>query len=722
MATFAPEIQPTEAPMFLNLPKGITQPKPNEAGALALKGAGNILDEAATFGHEEVQEAVTKESRDAAEGLQKQYSDSLVADDSSNSKATAYAEMPGNLQSSLQEAPSIEARRANGKITNTQYLAQMNQLQSQLRSKYPDFIPQIDSSFSKVTGEPPANALLKSRIADINATTAALKGEQDKFLTHAYTVAANGFTNVPQLIDDVQNGRKTVQQGWAELSRTMQFKAQKELGDAQFTSYEHNKTYATDIAFNNMTAIAQGHANLAFNAMANGVGTGSPQEILESLGKFQASGKEMTSEEATKKAMDVEAYKTRTAAAIWKDFNKPLSNGKSYIQSLGPDGVTKAKKMVEDIMYPFDALRDSLRKGDVSQAMASANLVKAMTDDTNKAMFDDPNVGNYLRKMAALNLTDPAMSNAIFQNNVTNKFPEAVAAWRQSAATRAATTPGVSLKGDITKAQENGALKGGEGFNDPRLFESLVNDVDRIGDPNTSSETRQKLIQHAYGPANLGVVAKFTKEGYDPATRQIIPNQQFSVFRKMMSDKNLDAAFKEGGESWKTVREFGRQEFGRELFGNAIGRLRSLYNPSVGGNDAVGWDNSQSHFIAVNPSPFVKRVVEDINGGIDVIKKIAEKEGSDPNAYILNQLLEIKAIDPDRMKGLPQAMYDAVNASRESNIKAQEERTKQLREDSQVAPAPKRSKPRAKGPTNERFNQQIQEGVDANKDQLRVRD
>lgn len=86
---------------------------------------------------------------------------------------------PQEIRDTLNKSERLTAAREAGKLGDSHYWAQMDILARQLRSRYPGHRDAIDSSFSQITGNIPANAIRSALQTEINAYTEAGDSDQE---------------------------------------------------------------------------------------------------------------------------------------------------------------------------------------------------------------------------------------------------------------------------------------------------------------------------------------------------------------------------------------------------------------------------------------------------------------------------------------------------------------------------------------------------------------
>lgn len=587
MAIFNPQVQPTPDPYFLHLSRPIGNIDADKSKALAISATGEGISDAVKGADEVVKKTIEDKVYDKASAIRDQFSSQLaeadtlvrqkpdlITDDGSTGPATG---VPAQLKGLPSTLDMLDNARANGKVSPTNYKAQLDSIASDLRSQFPGYRQYIDSQFEKVVGMNPANALIESRIQDINSFQVRINENQNKVLT--YLGSHNEYPITAALAQRAQTGNLSMSQAIAALSpfiqsdhnlrmgtaRIEQDKLVGEMADRQATQVIGDYTAGTGAAHINGIMITAGLDHpTRISDYIEGVKKGTiplptPQQneaLVSMLTQDKASAQaEMRAELYRKNPNDLRDPKNpnsgRTPASYIKnieDINKHIAAGTAL----------------------HDTLIDLITNKDTGTAQALSRMSTALVDaqyaqllqSTARADPKDPNsrpLGDMLKmiaigtKVGGPNVGAQTLSQALGMNlgtvmgTVVSKMatdlttsegrrqvadprtgatyygqqPPAAAPYNPASQTQV-LPPAPSMNDTVVAAIQRGVPAAG--------IKIIANLPTIVSDPKQPDEKKLAITKNTFSPENIPLLNNFVRENRDPDSGKV-QGGQYSTFR-----------------------------------------------------------------------------------------------------------------------------------------------------------------------------------------------
>lgn len=665
MANFDPDVQKVAEPEFLNFFRPVEKTAVNEKGAIALKGVGQL----AAGGIEAADQITTKYARDETLGSIQKIRDERVAELSTMDNAPTSPnqqsptdplfnqDTPGDKPAPVVQAQkyvqNVGEAKANGKQSDVYYDMLLDTKLKEIRSRFPGYRQVIDQAASEASGRDVANQRITDLKSDLDAKTAAAKEKASKLETIG--LASLKYDNGPAMFSAWKAGKLSddAYRAWIGKNENIGYNIQQ--AKDLIALKRENGLAVTDDADKLVTRTVNG--KLSNFITSQDALTGSEKEALDYVqgvhtgriqmqpGEPQAMAQVMS---ALKQKFTQSTYQTMAADPAYKDADP-----------------AKIKASVADAASYFDNQIAFITNEQVGLAHAAKNYVQSVTDNyesdlltksptpvanffkLNKAMSDLHISPDYQQKLVTTLQGDVRFNSAI-QAFMLQKTMENVV--DTPAATP--TANGTSWFWDmITRAQRNDLP--------PAANKKISELPQEILDPNLNDAGKVNVARKAFTPANRGLMSQYG-EPAQVFARWTSPDMTKEVWRLGQQDKTL----------WNEYKRWGQETFGSEILPREIQNINKYEDL---GAINVRWDGKQfiPYYGSTTPyhTPTVRGTIlssfNNLNLGLNSIVHIAEREGVNPEAYVIQTLINagVNSGDPDR-NSIPGKMFLAIKNNR----------------------------------------------------------
>jgi len=670
MAAFNPSVPDMNDPNWLGWSKAIQQPEGDKSKGVLFNAVGDTLESGLKIGDKLVQKYAENEVEKQAQPIVDEQMKSMQAQSTAikenrpltQNDLMQYAQddsQPKGIDTAIGRAESLTNARANGKLSETDYWGKLYSTLKDVRSHYPGYRQYIDQEMERVTGKNVANAYMTSLLGDINAAMSNTQKDQEHIATMFRQAIDKGVPNAANDFDMFRSGKMDASQALHKLNdyyaKDYQYKTIQQGAEVRKLGREEETIQAKDMA----DMLANKGAASYFSAL-------SPTETqFNSVVQGVRSGQDISPDQAQAFSTQIATSKLQAERQLRKDFNDPRQGmgGRSIASIIGPE---ETKKRIEAQLQDFDGLSNLMTNKDYGLVHAAFNAQKAITSADQLGLLKDQTMGGFFRLQASMKDMSPEL-----QKQMTNYFldknfgPQGMNTWIQGKISEFATgQPGATLTQAVKDVQKETKLSDG---NKAKTSQELINWVMKIADPSTPDQAKINFIKSAYGFANLDLIEQFEKG-----------QSQQSIFSAMTSPEVTKEIRKQSASDpslWSGYKEWALRSV-NQVFNNELRQLTGLTSTK----GMVGWDSTNGQFV---PSPdlqrrpqegtLLMRTINRLNFALHNTGEIAKAEGQDPNAYALQIMQQLNAINPDTMKGLPQEFYDAVNKHREAEKNAIEQ-------------------------------------------------
>lgn len=590
-------------------------------------------------------------------------------------------QVPKALDDLTPNLTALQGARANKKISKTDYDARLDALAKDFRRDFPGWRDYIDAKFQSITGENPANAVIRSRIQDINSWVAASKSEQDKILGVAMREEnlriegmperiqiAKATGNYDSLLKFIQEN--TITKRRAELAEQGLNETKFTLADKALQSTKLGEKQASQRVTNYMDTLLE----------ASGIST--------DPAKAQATFEGMDPAQAQQTAQLIRSKVELMRAQIRADLHAPIkgdSGGNSKAFYMGPDAVNKT---IDESIKPALALADYLDNKQNGLAFHYARMNQAWQDTAANQMLGTKKMGDMLRegKVFEQHFGSQALA-VIIPKLMTDGISDEYKKYKVSAISKKwdavmanpdpVTGAPRTLKDDVLEARK-------QVMTDPeltaeekpkimaKLNETFISQIRDIQDPTIPADIRKRYVERAYSEEGKGLIAQLERDGIGTGGKK----GKFSVYNDLYSDEQTAAIAKLGGKHWEMYKDSAQSAWSNELLKPELRSLNSIIiqNPNV----EITW-NDKEHKFGANFGPatasggmfgapsdyksvvpaagevsrFTQERVGDtvrrLNSTLQKYATIAKSEGADApgiNNYVLRTLSQAVGNDP----------------------------------------------------------------------------
>ena len=612
-----------------------------------------------------------------------------VSGDTANDALDIVTQQPQQTPEELENLPhqveGLASSRANNKISPTDFYARLNSMAKSYRARYPGYKELIDQTVSKVTGVNPANAQIKSTIADINAA-AAKKGDtktKDRawLLSHADQVP-NGIDLV-QRFDRGEDFYKLASIIQPVLNANAQFDYETKVAAA---ADREAKQKGIDVG-KAITTHSDLVAQQSLESIKLDTGLDTDEKMTDFMTRYSKGQVAVDTIQWPQLDNLVRQNRATTKAQLLKFYNTPIPGGNGETP-MTLHGQEETMKKIDKALVYHDAVLESIGQKDPGMANTNLNMSKAAATDTLVSMFGTKDTGAIMKIMAAFTSVSPdfakTMNDAVMMNKDIPQIdktaliaqiaklstpPKSFVTPRTGTSlgtTSPATQP--TIKEEVNKAVDHGMTN--------THIKSLMELPQQIFDPNNKDDlAKRALAASAFDPKNAGLIAQFETDKMNRG--DFVPGQQ-SIYKSLVNEKMSAEIWRlsqADPQLWQNYKTFARDELANgplkmDVRGMNVIQLPPSYrmtwdadNHQIGIRDALGKDvlNSKSPL----PSPYVKNTVKRINGGLESLATVAKYDKStNVDVYLLQTLLDYGYNPREAPLSIPDNVMSAILASR----------------------------------------------------------
>jgi hypothetical protein len=512
----------------------------------------------------------------------------------------------------------IHTAYQQGKISETNYYAQLETMTRSIRSRFPGFREEVDAMVHSVTGITPANALRSSILHDLSRASESQDALAKEFRSFE--------TNKAQYLPSDYWQRKSAGKPYSEEETRAHVASQEQL--------EHGvkqQSAALDLKAkqNNLTeGEAESTARDGVSAIHTRVMT-QLNPFFQELVDKQKSGKPFTPEEQQFVRARFNQYKAAAQQAYDGYFDSPLTQGST--RTMG--GLVKDKRagIISDQMKIFDTLEKNLFDPQSGVVEMAAQMNKGITDQKTLELTRKypllPEIGVLTTKFgpaAGEMLKGIILTNPELNQKVSEPIKQILSGQNIS-----------SIQGKTTADQQLDDLTSTAEGKKPATIKAWVDSkVNLLANPALDKESIENVAKSVFGNDPMGskLLGRFNEAS------------QQEVFQKMVAPQVVANMQKVGGTAWENYSSWAKNAF--------VTTIRSAASGVGNSPDSPYWKvtfNDKSSRFELSPTPEGIRFLNNkgqMATGYSVIDALSRFVGSDVKSQIDKINLNIDRVKP----------------------------------------------------------------------------
>lgn len=628
---FNPDIPKEKTPDFTGASKGS---RPDTSIGTLLEGTGKLFGDLVQAKDQWYKNTITEQATAGVDQISNEFGVGSAETIDRTIVPKDRQPLPEEIENSMAHLKNLKTASASGSLTYSNYLARLESVSRQLRSRYPGYREHIDSEMSQLTGVKSANALVRELFNESNKWNSAEKREEAFINSHIKDIPPQYW------IDRKQGAKWEFDRLRSEVNIRVYNDANQNIRQNQIATENQEgtlgKTRAADAA---RTDLAQ-QAAMAERDISNGIGK-TRKEFLERTKAWEDNGGKLDPEAEQQMRILGTQYKMMRDQQLQDMLNNKRMGGDpknpTYSEILSPqDRASIVENYNKETTAFIDALGPNPKIGILEAKQAYNEAV--VTDEKAKHLAKP--YGRFMT--VSRELYGPDAVNTIL------KEPEYMAAWNKMVKDMGVL--GI-VSGDKEMPDAKSAIKNGQaqGINDPKFAKAtLATLVKTVMDEKLPLAMREKAINGLYGPSMQG----FINGGKD------LTFQDRQAYWNMMTNPQVSQAV------WK-MKEQGNPEVWNNYKVWSVDTAYNLFRQDMqtlgraeirSGNVDIRYD-SKSHMFSVidtrvnrpsAPGEFSGRFIprspgevnaieakDNLNAGLAKLIPIWKQEGVDPNQAIL---------------------------------------------------------------------------------------
>lgn len=544
MSVFNPQVSPTQDPNYLGYAKVVDAPAPDQSSALAISASANLLE----GGVHAIDTSIKKGIENEATRLIDPERDKMTAAFEQAKKDTAITPAPvqtvsGTTTGSLldanasMDAPNApdgveqgldritqlsDARKA-AKINDTQYSGNVLSIAKQLRAQYPGYREYIDDQVSKISGLPVANAYYKNLMEDINRQLVQAQG-QGKTIESLYLKNLR-VPGIQQAWEEYKKGERTESSFVSKIADYQNLESGYEIGARKRAEEKDNRDVAIINETQRFSKLAANEVNMGLQDITSAAGQQSAGALIKYIQDVAVGNVKATDQELVQRKTQLAAIVQAQSRALWVRANTPGTDGSTTASVIGDDAT---KKLISDKMVPMTSFMDFANNKDSSPAFLSANMNQAILDnDVNKFLINKE-TGPAARQFRVVRSTlgdtyFPDYIRSMETNGLGSPFKDV---FREESLN--AIVPITDVRGTpIPRVMKDAIVHGKKipGAEDSGYVGSVVGIVSNLADPKMPLAAKDKMIDWAFNPKNVGRLDELKMDYRDPNTGEMVPGK-----------------------------------------------------------------------------------------------------------------------------------------------------------------------------------------------------
>ena len=653
MASLVQGIPQTGDPEYLRYSKPISGIEANKSGYYLGKGLGDAIEQGATDANKLVgmyaEQTAYKEGKEHQEDFEKNIVDPayrmLVKGENPNENTqTAPMQFAANEPSVLGQnkdpppevtqgtkiASSLNERLKNGKITQTDYDANIDALAKDLNSRFPAWRNEIGAGLSKATGRDNANLSIAGKLRDIVNALGVINQGKNKVLSEIDSAGGKMDPSVnAKLRADFQSGKVSETEAMFQVYRAKAIDENQNRALRSFQMHEDARTLNKETSQDMATDVVKAETDNFQNNFEISNGAGSPAKMQEKLVDLMRNPNDIeASRVASDYALSIPLYE--------QNLRKKLQ---PFAKTLGQSGI---EEMVQNATKPYkEFLATASDPSKVGSAVYASQLYANAVQRQAHGLISKDELGQQLIGLKAIMDLGGPRAGEIFSNflgdskELTQRGNELMSKFKLMAI---GSNPDTSRHPpNVADAIDTAFREGGS----PKEMDKYIDFLANIKD--MPDQQARNMAYAYYNPKNIGLVGQWSSKTMDPRTGNT-ESGQINVFKRMGDASVLDRIYKLGDPKLNGyVKDFMEKTFSYTVFPTLLKDTEAM---SKGAGDRLGYNDETQHF-ELKPGPrgmasssFVQNTIHRLNFAIDSMKNVAKHENvKDPNGYLIGLIM-----------------------------------------------------------------------------------
>lgn len=707
MAVFNPQVQPTQDPNYLRYAR-VVEPPPSSpvisdtSTGMGLTAAAQGLESAVTLVDTAIKKGISNTAYEQVDPLRDKYTSGLeqiksdlnaglipapsktVSGTTTGSLLDSNAsaddgELPAGLESGLTRVQQLAVAKAAGspRLNDTQYAKDTLSVAKQLRNQFPGYREYIDQKVSEASGLPVANSYYMNMLQDINRQLNQINKTKDEIGT---TMMKN--LDVPGMagyIDKRKAGDPAMTDSFilGKVGEWQNLQTQQKIDAATRAENTDLKKDNVEDQDRRLTRTLNSSVALEMSTVKDLGGVGTPADLLNYFNDVSAGKIKQSDAEVSQKKLMFNSWVTQ----VERRMNTTATG---YADIVGSD---TAQKRIKDAMAPIYTMQKFVNSKEDGPAFYHAQQVEAIKNDSIHNFLINKDTGKESQQLfgARAILGDqyfPTFIQQFLANGVDLKYKdmfnqEAMSAIQPYSDNRNQPIPRY-MKDAIKHGKDVGATS------DSNYYDSVTSLVNKVIDPTMPLAGKDKLIDWAFNPKNVGRLDELKMDYRDPKTGEMVPGK-YRAFN-ILSAPAITQAVKETAavhpENYQKYQSTLEQEFGKlyrsdvlnlnkimekPYLGvhfsfndvtNNFGLVDSLNRPVTRNERALGIQNPNA--VYVNG---VLDVLDRVNGGVSNLANVHKNNPQGPgdtSQYLLQTLQTVGFRPGENINGATEGMMKAI--------------------------------------------------------------
>jgi hypothetical protein len=683
MVVFNPEIPEPQPPSYLNLSKPVERFELSSVGGTIARGLGSIVESATsaadTVVKSMIDDAVSKgvdTQRDALTGALEArtgvpYDERVGRPPDSESLTLSPQETPAALEGGIQYAGKINQAKLQNLDADLYYRGRLIDLSRDLRNQWGEgYRPYIDQRVAEMTGGNPANIYIQRLMATHNEMN---KGQSDTMEKDLALIRqhADDTPGADDIYKRRLNGKATSEDVVAWLSRNKkdQIMINEKLNDRKFK--EANRADKITLANDTYDSSLVETFEASWKNVMGATGY-SPERASEIADRILAGETIPGLDEITLQRIGQSILATKANVE-----QRMRMNARRQVDGTTVESLLGAKTVEEKIKYHTQVYQDIAEKflsNKAGAAFDTANVTEAIIRNRESKLFQDQSIlGRYVTYGSIISKRGGMGADTLMKFLQPNtrlpgeaKLTDRIDAYlKGNHLNEFLLQPGYPAKpktikeisDDMILRRSEGTITDTEAASGTKVALTLPQS---ILNPNLQDWQKVNVIRGSFGAKNLGVLSNVKDDYVDPKGNPVIGQHTF--FEQNTSKPMVDEVWRlsQGNRDLWDSTKIWVEKSQADLVSQDVRDLNTFAaNPNI----KLKFD-TDSHRLVVLPPPArtqtmmddrgpgfergyqeTQRIVNKINSTFQGLINIAEKEGRNPNAYILEQMIGM-GLDP----------------------------------------------------------------------------